>query len=541
MEFFRFLERESKALDRRLLILGIIAGMLNMFIIFTLTVAAGKAAQGASNRWQLALVALALGGYWLSEGTLMRHMTVIVEEIVEKVRLRIVSKIRNSDLASIENIGRAPPYNLVSTHATTISRAASGVISGFTALVLLTWASLIILYLSVTAFLILIGALASVILMLKVNQRRIGSGLTAALGEDNNFVHGFGDLLDGFKELKMNSAKFDDFFDNRLEPLAIKAKEFRTEAGLVLNRSVLLAAAALFIVLAALVFLLPVLSPSEAPKIVKLTTFVVFIFGPLGQVVGFYPFLNEAIASIREIERVEQLLDSAHEHGLTDPVSEAGSPLSFDKLLCTGLAFSYRDERGQSSFSLEPLDFELSKGEMVFISGGNGSGKSTFLKVLAGLYQPASGSITVNNVPIGRDNRQNYRNLFSSIFSDFHLFDRIYGIKEVDYDRLHSLLDLADLSHKTSIVDGQITTVDLSSGQRKRLALVLSLLEDKPILLLDEWAAEQDPQFRRKFYREILPELKQQKKTVVAVTHDDDQYDVADRVLKMQYGNFVQS
>jgi putative pyoverdin transport system ATP-binding/permease protein len=387
----------------------------------------------------------------------------------------------------------------------------------------------------------LIGALASVILMLKVNQRRIGSGLTAALGEDNNFVHGFGDLLDGFKELKMNSAKFDDFFDTRLEPLAIKAKEFRTEAGLVLNRSVLLAAAALFIVLAALVFLLPVLSPSETPKIVKLTTFVVFIFGPLGQVVGFYPFLNEAIASIREIERVELLLDSAHEHGLTDPVSEAGSPLSFDKLLCTGLAFSYRDERGQSSFSLEPLDFELSKGEMVFISGGNGSGKSTFLKVLAGLYQPASGSITVNDVPIGRDNRQNYRNLFSSIFSDFHLFDRIYGIKEVDYDRLRSLLDLADLSHKTSIVDGQITTVDLSSGQRKRLALVLSLLEDKPILLLDEWAAEQDPQFRRKFYREILPELKQQKKTVVAVTHDDDQYDVADRVLKMQYGNFVQS
>ena len=109
----------------------------------------------------------------------------------------------------------------------------------------------------------------------------------------------------------------------------------------------------------------------------------------------------------------------------------------------------------------------------------------------------------------------------------------------MDYDRLRSLLDLTELSHKTSIVDHQITTVDLSSGQRKRLALVLSLLEDKPILLLDEWAAEQDPQFRRKFYREILPWLKQQGKTVVAVTHDDDHYDVADRVLKMQFGNFV--
>jgi putative ATP-binding cassette transporter len=541
MEFFRFLERESKALDRRLLILGIIAGMLNMFIIFTLTVAAGKAALSASNRWELAMVALALGGFWLSEGTLMRHMTVIVEEIVEKVRLRIVHKIRDSDLASIEHIGRAPPYNVVSVHAMTISRAASGVISGFTSLVLLCWACLIILYLSVTAFLILIGALAFVITMLKINQRRIGSDLTTALGEDNKFVHGFGDLMDGFKELKMNSAKFDDFLDDRLEPLAAGAKEFRTEAGLVLNRSVLLATASLFIVLASLVFLLPVLSPSEAPKLIKLTTFVVFIFGPLGQVVGFYPFLNEAIASIREIQRVEKLLDSVYENRLTDPLFEAGPPLSFNMLSCTGLAFSYRDERGQPSFSLEPLDFQLSRGETVFISGGNGSGKSTFLKVLAGLYQPGAGSIAVNDVPIGRDNRQSYRNLFSSVFSDFHLFDRIYGIKEVDYDRFRRLLDITDLSHKTSIVDRQITTVDLSSGQRKRLALVLSLLEDKPILLLDEWAAEQDPQFRRKFYREILPWLKQQEKTVVAVTHDDDQYDVADRVLKMQYGNFVRS
>ena len=79
----------------------------------------------------------------------------------------------------------------------------------------------------------------------------------------------------------------------------------------------------------------------------------------------------------------------------------------------------------------------------------------------------------------------------------------------------------------------------LSSGERKRLALVLSLLEDKPILLLDEWAAEQDPPFRRKFYHEILPWLKRQGKTVVAVTHDDDHYDVADRVLRMQFGKFV--
>jgi len=223
---------------------------------------------------------------------------------------------------------------------------------------------------------------------------------------------------------------------------------------------------------------------------------------------------------------------------LADPAA-VGEAIPFHGLNCNGLTFSYHDERGRPSFSLEPLDFQLSKGELVFITGGNGSGKSTFLKVLAGLYPPAHGSITVNGVVVGHNNRQNYRNLFANVFSDFHLFDCVYGIKQVDPDRVRDLLKLTDLSHKTSIADHKIETVSLSSGQRKRLALVLALLEDKPILLLDEWAAEQDPPFRRKFYREILPWLKQQEKTVVAVTHDDDHYDVADRVLKMQFGKFV--
>ena len=148
--------------------------------------------------------------------------------------------------------------------------------------------------------------------------------------------------------------------------------------------------------------------------------------------------------------------------------------------------------------------------------------------------------IAVNGEIIGHDNLQSYRNLFANVFSDFHLFDYLHGLKEVDDDRARELLELTDLLHNTAIVDRRVQTVRLSSGQRKRLALVVSLLEDKPILLLDEWAAEQDRPFRRKFYREILPWLKhEQKRTVVAVTHDDDYYDVADRVLKMEFGRIV--
>jgi putative pyoverdin transport system ATP-binding/permease protein len=541
MEFFKFLERESDAFDRRLLVLGALVAMANLLVLFALTAAGGKAVQQESNLWELVIASAGLLTYWFGEGLVLRRTTVVVEGIVERVRLRIVDKIRYSDLVSIENIGRAPAYNAISTHALNISRGASAIITGFTAFALLCWASVIILYLSLTAFMILAGAVTFVVVVFHIIQARVNAWTTASVKQDNRFVQAFGDLIDGFKELKMNSAKADDFVETSLKPLAAKAKELRTEAGLALNRSIVLATLGLFIVLGALVFLLPTLSPSEVSKLPSLITFTVFLFGPLGQVIGIYPTLNDALASIREIERVEKLLDSIHEKGLADPICAERAAPPFDMLRCTDLAFNYRDERGQPTFSLEPLDFQLSKGDLVFITGGNGSGKSTFLKVLAGLYPSANGRIEVNGAVVGHDDRQSYRNLFSTVFSDFHLFDRLHGIKEVDHHRVRSLLELTDLSEKTSIVDRQITTLSLSTGQRKRLALVLSLLEDKPILLLDEWAAEQDPPFRRKFYREILPWLKQQEKTVVAVTHDDDHYEVADRVLKMQFGNFVPS
>jgi putative ATP-binding cassette transporter len=539
MEFFRFLEKESEVLDRRLLILSFLAAMINLFLLFALTAAAGKAIQRESSLWEFGAVLVGLFTYWFSQGFVLRRMTVAVERIVEKVRLRIVGKIRWSDLASIEHIGRAPAYNVVSTHAVNISRGATGVVNAFSSLALLICACLLILYVSATAFLILAVAVASVIVIFNTNQAKVNAWMTTAVRQDNQFVQAFGELIDGFKELKMNSAKVDDFVQACLEPLAAESRTSRIEAGLALNRGFLIATLALFIFLAALVFLLPVFSPDQISNLPRLSTFVVFLFGPLSQVIALYPLFNEAIASIREIQRVEKLLDSIYEQGLADQVDAVGQAIPFHGLNCAALAFSYRDEHGRPSFSLEPLDFRLSKGELVFVTGGNGSGKSTFLKVLAGLYPPAHGRIAVNGVVIGRDNLQSYRNLFANVFSDFHLFDCLYGVKEVDHDRVRYLLELTDLSHKTSIVDRRIETLSLSSGQRKRLALVLSLLEDKPILLLDEWAAEQDPPFRRKFYREILPWLKQQEKTVVAITHDDDHYDVADRVLKMQFGKFV--
>ena len=157
----------------------------------------------------------------------------------------------------------------------------------------------------------------------------------------------------------------------------------------------------------------------------------------------------------------------------------------------------------------------------MFIVGGNGSGKSTLLRVLTGLYPVHGGELRVDHVPVTPESVAAYRALFSAILSDFHLFDRLYGLEDVPADLIARLLREMELDHKVGVADGRFSTLDLSHGQKKRLALIVALLEDRPVLVFDEWAADQDPGFRRHFYEDILPGLKREGRTVIAATHDD--------------------
>jgi len=204
--------------------------------------------------------------------------------------------------------------------------------------------------------------------------------------------------------------------------------------------------------------------------------------------------------------------------------------------------FRYVDKSSEAVFQIGPLDFTLRSGELVFISGGNGSGKSTFLKVLAGLYEPDSGEILLDGVHVDDSNRDAYRSLIAAIFVDYHLFQRLYGVADPDPAEIDRLLTDFRLRDKTRLKNREFGTLDLSGGQCKRIALIVSLLEKRPLLLLDEWTADQDPDFRRKFYDELLPELKQAGETVVVITHDDRhlaELDLRARKLRMADGRFV--
>jgi putative ATP-binding cassette transporter len=193
-------------------------------------------------------------------------------------------------------------------------------------------------------------------------------------------------------------------------------------------------------------------------------------------------------------------------------------------------------------FTLGPIDLSFRAGEIVYLIGGNGSGKTTLAKILVGLYKPESGRILLNGNAVGEGDWDGYRQYFSMVFGDFFLFDSLLGMRGTNLDgRAQQYLRHLQLDHKVSIKDAAFSTLDLSQGQRKRLALLVAYLEDRPFYVFDEWAADQDPLFRDVFYQQLLPELKAKRKTVLVITHDDHYFHLADRCIKLDYGQIVES
>jgi putative ATP-binding cassette transporter len=337
----------------------------------------------------------------------------------------------------------------------------------------------------------------------------------------------------------MNSRKSAEFFETKLVRLSAETQDIKIKTLQAFNKCALIGQGSVFILVASALFILPVITPDDLSKIPAIIAVILFIFGPISEIVSSIPYISRAAVSIQVVDNLESQLDGFL---IAKPIEGSALPElgeAFESIVCNQVLFSYSTEAGEAPFSIGPLDFTLRAGEVVFIIGGNGSGKSTFLKVLTGLYPHKSGEFTVNGHLLGPLQITAYRNLFSPIFSDYHLFDKLYGVDSVDDAEAEELIIQMGLSEKTQIIRREISNRKLSTGQRKRLALAVAILEDKPIFLFDEWAADQDPEFRRYFYEKILPELVADGKTVIAATHDDRYFHVANRVLKLEYGKFV--
>ena len=537
-EFFEFIRRESVEFRAPLIFVAIFSGIVNGLAISVAVHTVFMIRPGEVNVHQMIKLAACIVCFWISKEYVLNRTISIVEDIVERIRYRILDKIRGTELLRFEQMDSGRIFSTLSTDAITISMSAAAAINACSSLVMLLFIVLLIGAASMHALLITGGMILLAVFFYLRKSKDVAAQLIAASIRENTFYDNLNGVLNGFKEFKLNRAKADDFYQNELAEVITDTSKLRVKAGKTLNQSVLIGQTFLFFTIAALLFLLPTIKPTDVSIIGILVPVILFSAGPIGEIVAAIPAVSKAQASIYNIQSLEQAIDANVSQVEKEAETAPLNPVKLEKVELRGISFQY-PKNGSRPFTIQPFDFDLTPGEIVFVVGGNGSGKSTFLKLLTGLYRPEAGTISMNGSPVDVLNIADYRNLFSTIFTDFYLFKRILGVKDVELKPTREMLEEFELAGKTEISNGMISDINLSTGQKKRLALIIATLDDRPICIFDEWAADQDPVFRKYFYDSILPALKKRGKTVVAVTHDDHYFDRADRIYEMDYGSFV--
>lgn len=467
----------------------------------------------------------------------LTRTTIMAESTVRKVRLRLLEKLRRTELQFLETINKGDIYARIAQDTDLISLNATGAIHALDSVCSSFGLLLYTAYISMTGFLLILFLVSVLALIFIYNLRPIRKKLNDARLKEADFFDALNDTLSGFKEIKINTKKNDALFED-IVILSHETEQLKVAAEFKSNKNIVLSFLLYEGLLAAVVFLLPILSGAHAEAVIQLVSVMLFVYGMLYGIVNGVPVILNMNAAVENIERLEAILDSFEtfvDVTVTDKTD------GFKEIELHSVSFQYTDEEGLPLFLAGPVDLSIRQGDVLFIVGGNGSGKSTLLKLFTGLYFPlAGGRVTLDNQTLTHDTYQAYRELFSIIFTDFHLFHKLYGLDSVDEDHVKHLLKEMDIHKKTDYADNGFTNIDLSTGQRKRLAYITTLLEDKPIFVFDEWAADQDPVYRKLFYEKFLDDMRAMNKTVIAVTHDDSYFDMADRVIKMEEGKVTE-
>ncbi len=523
----------------QILLFGVISGVFEALAIVFINQAVVGIRDGAVDFRYLGLFACSIALYLYGDRLVLTECLSAVGKHIYDTHLRIVKKMCHARTLEFEQVERPKINSALAENTDIIVEATRYMADGISNATMLLISAAYIYFLSPQAFLMVLVLNAIALYLFVWTQRIVSKDLGKVKQLGFAFQAQVNQILLGFKEMKVNTAKQEDILDNHISQTIERCKEVKIATEIKSSTSFLYTRSFFFILVACVVFLLPQMMSVETTTITAIIAVVLFTIGPLGQLILGIPFFTKADLALEGIRELENRLDDLDDMRHTAPESRLVRKRDFQELRFKDLFFSYAHTDGQQAFTVGPVNMRIRQGELVIISGGNGSGKSTLLKLFSGLYYPLSGSIHLDDILIKPGNYQHYREFFSIILSDFHVFDRLYGFHDLDRDLLQSLLDRMQLSKKTSCIDGRFTNLDLSSGQKKRLALVMSQLENRPILVYDEIAADLDPEFRAYFYDVHLPELRKSGKTIIAVSHDDRYFHVGDRLITMEYGQVV--
>ncbi len=450
---------------------------------------------------------------------------------VHDMRLHLSAKLVDTPYAKLQRLGKHRLLAMLTDDTQTISQAVelvpillvnAGIIAA--CLGYLGWLSLPLL--GLTLALIVLGSLS-----FNWPQRRALTSISRARELKDRLFDQYRLLTDGSKELQLNHPRRQHFFSRLLLPVS---QQYRRDfvRGMSIYAVVLNWGNAVFYLLIGVVlFAAPHFIELSATLATGYILAILYMITPLSELMNALPTLGRASVALNKIRALEGELEAAKDTAEATPTSQVGT------LICRQVAHTYYREREDGHFTLGPIDLTLKGGEVVFITGGNGSGKTTLALLLSGLYRPESGDILLDEQVSSASDNHLYRQHFSAIFTDFCLFENLLNSDDPQrMQQAQEYLIQLQLDHKVRIEDGQLTTLALSTGQRKRLALLSAYLDDRPCYLFDEWAADQDPVFKHFFYTRILSDLRERGKLVIVISHDDGYFGLADRLIRVDSG-----
>ena len=537
MNLVKFFRSESEISATPLVFMAMTSAIAEAFVLGIIIAVANTASIDSLNFRYMVMLGIAFCIAIIGKRYTLVQAATITENMIRKIRGRIAKKIRACELIFLENMGIGELYTHVTQNTNLISILALMLINGVQSCVMVFFCLIYIAILSKLAFILAGIAIIVIAAMYFYHEKIFSEDYRKAMTMEGKFCDMLNDTLSGFKELKMSRTRNEEHLEF-LNRVISDAEQINIRTQMSFITKSLFTQISFYLLLAAVGFLMPRLGEGYSELIIRITAAILFIIGPVFMIVSAIPQVFKVNISIETLYALEKRLDIAGkpEKRISKRTLTAFNEINFDQVV-----FHYRDLEETPLFTLGPLNFSVRKGEILFIVGGNGSGKTTLLKLLTGLYYPDAGSINLDGRLLNRPLYPSYRELISVIFSDFHLFERLYGFEDVDEDRVNELLALMDIDRKTEIVDKQFSTIKLSTGQRKRIAMVVTLMEDRPICAFDEWAADQDPTYKDYFYEVLLKDFKKQGKTVIAISHDDRYFHHADRVLKMEFGKFIEA
>lgn len=519
-------------------LLALLSGLASFLFISVLNFLMSRIIAGRAIEidWiHMAYMVIVILTFIVTKRVLGARVVILSQTIFWKLRKQVLALVLNTSYRQIV-LKRAEINVALNSDVNALSNASYGIID-FITNVIISFTTLI--YLATISFQLFIATIATAfagILLYSRGQKKVEANFSEAIGLENTYMEKANAILDGFREIFVNPRKGKDIFENDLYAAGKRSQKVNLQAQISMMNGQATVQFLFYLLISSVLLFAARLISLPPGEVIKFLFTLIFMVGSISTVIMQLPGLTRANASYKHLVHLASELASLHDQhpdlGEITPVKD------FDLIQIKDIEFRY-NESGEG-FKIGPFDFNVKRNDCIFIYGGNGSGKTTFLYTLIGVYVRAAGEITLDSQIITGENYFAYRSAFALVSSDFYLFQELYGIERVNLIAWEYYLEMFELRGIVALEGKKFSTTKLSTGQRKRLAIIAALLEEKPILVLDEWAADQDPIFRKKFYTEILPALSARGITIIAITHDDKYYGCASKLYRMEEGLLVQ-